>query len=79
MRGKKIIHKWKTDYNVAITELSPEQDEIARSAGRTAREEFIISEEARGNAVRQTWEYYQKAQQGYVEEVKEEGYPWERK
>jgi TRAP-type C4-dicarboxylate transport system substrate-binding protein len=74
-----FMEKWKTKHGVTIQKLSPEEDRIAREAGRKAQEWFLDKQEAGGHPARKVWDYFQKSQRKYEEEIKTKGYPWERK
>jgi TRAP-type C4-dicarboxylate transport system substrate-binding protein len=74
-----IIEKWKTKYGLNIRPLSPEDDKIAREAGRKAQEYFLNKQEAEGHPARKVWDYYSRTREKYENIIKTKGYPWEIK
>lgn len=74
-----FIEKWKAQYGVTIQKLSPQEDKIAREAGKKAQEWFLNKQESDGHPARKVWDYFQKSQAKYEQEIKTKGYPWERK
>jgi TRAP-type C4-dicarboxylate transport system substrate-binding protein len=76
---KGFMEKWKTSHGVVIEKINPEQDKIAREAGIKAQEWFLNKQESGGHPARKVWDYFQKSQRKYEEEVRTKGYPWERK
>jgi len=69
--------KWQK-FGVTFMKLSPEDEKLAREAGRLAREDFMNKQEANGHPARSTWEFFLKQREKYDTELKEKGYPWER-
>jgi TRAP-type C4-dicarboxylate transport system substrate-binding protein len=74
-----FMKDWQTKHGVVIKKLSPEEDKIARDAGKKAQEWFLEKQEAGGAPARKVWDYFQKSQKKYEDELKAKKYPWERK
>ncbi|MCB2190484.1 MAG: TRAP transporter substrate-binding protein DctP [Deltaproteobacteria bacterium] len=74
-----IIKKWKEKYGVRIQPLSPSDAKLSEEAGLKAQEYFLKKQESTGHPARKVWDYFQKRQEFYENQVKQQGYPWQKK
>lgn len=74
-----IIKKWKEKYHIRVQPLSAKDAKISEAAGKAAQEYFLNKQEAAGHPARKVWDYYNQRRKYYENQVKQHGYPWEKK
>lgn len=74
-----ILKKWKEKHGIRVQPLSPSDAKLSEEAGLKAQEYFLQKQEAAGHPARKVWEYYNKRREFYENQVKQQGYPWQKK
>ncbi len=74
-----IIKRWKEKYGIRVQPLSPSDEKLSRDAGIKAQEYFLKKQESAGHPARKVWDYYNKRREFYENQVKTQGYPWDKK
>lgn len=75
---EELLKKYEDDPNIHVYYLSEEDQAAMAAAAKEVQEAWIAEAEAEGLAARDVWDHFQRLQSECEDDVKANGYPWER-